>query len=229
MLRFQISSLSFRCLIIGLFAVPLTGCPGPLSVYDFDDGTTQGWKVTAIHDDKGKPYMPIIPVQHFEAAQYPGSFPTGDPLKDKKGSFLINPGQMGPWVSKSGFPSTSEYWEITAYYTGLDAKNSTVWQGIKGVEVSVGDDLGAEPGHIYANVGVSIDSGGKYTEIAELNSSGKPLFHPVAHDKWTRISANLSVPKNAKVDQVWVKIRGDWKNYTLYEGQLMIDQVEPVK
>ncbi len=230
MLPAGIGSLSLRYLFIGMFAASVAGCAQmPRSAYDFDDGTTQGWKVTAVRDDTGKVYTPIFPVQHAEAAQYPGSFPMGDPLKDKKGSLLINPGQMSGWVSVSGFPSASEYWETTAYYTGLTAYGSAIWQGIKGVAVSVGDDLGTAPGHIFANVGVSTDTGGKHVEIAELDSSGKPLFRPVAHDKWSRISAKLNVPQNASVYKVWVKIRGDWKNYKLYEGQLMIDQVEPVK
>lgn len=228
MVRVPLKVQTLRSLLIAALAASLAACPQvPLKVYDFDDGTTQGWKVSAIHDDAGNAYTPLIPVQHFEAAQYPGSFPGGDPLNDKKGSFLIFPNQMGPWVTASGFPPGSEYWEITAYYTGLDAYGSKAWQGIKGVEVSVGDNFGAEPGHIFVNVGVSTKTGSQYAQIVEQDLSGAPLFHKVAHDKWSRISANLSIPQNATVYQVWIKIRGDWKSYTLYEGALMLDQVEP--
>lgn len=204
----------------------------PLAVYDFDDGTTQGWKVSGTFDDKGSVYTPIFPASHFEAAQYPNSFPNGDPLNDKKGCLLINGGQMGYWAQTSGFPSNSEYWELTAYYTGLSAHKSTTWQGIKGVKASVGDNFGAAPGHMSANIKVRARIGGKEEVITELDASGNPLFHPVSHQltgKWSHLSTNLNIPANSEVYQVMITIRGDWKTFALYEGAIMIDQVEPIK
>ncbi len=207
------------------------GCsPVPKSVFDFDDGTTQGWKITAVSDDKGKAYSPFFPLSHFEEAQYPDKFPMGDPENDKKGCLLIDGYQMSGWVQKSGFPDTAKYWEVTVYYTGLNAGNSTAWQKLKGVKVSLGDNFGVSPGHITANVGVRAKMGGKDSEIAELDAGGKPLFRPISHHstgKWSHIDAKLSVPANAEVYQVWVRFRGEWK--ALYEGQLMIDQVAAVK
>ena len=209
----------------------LQGCaPAPKPVFDFDDGTTQGWKITAVSDDKGKAYSPFFALAHFEGAQYPDKFPMGDPPSDKKGSLLVEGGQISAWVQQSGFPDTAKYWEFTVYYTGLNANNSTAWQNLKGVKLSLGDNFGQSPGQITANVGVRATIGGKDSEIAELDAGGKPLFRPINHQstgKWSHIDAKLNVPAKADVYQVWIRFRGDWE--ALYEGQLMIDQVAAVK
>ena len=217
----------FLCIVILTF---LVSCSVPPSVFDFDDGTTQGWKVTGVFDDQGSIYTPIFPLSHLESAQYPASFPQGDPLNDKKGCLFVNGGQMGPWVTKSGFPKNSAYWEVTAYYTGLN--KSSAWQGIKGVKAAVGDNYGAVAGHLYVNIGVRAKVGGQDKVISELDAGGKPLFRPVNHQlagKWSHLDVKLNIPPNAEIYQVWVKFRGDWQNYKLYEGGLMIDQVEAVK
>jgi hypothetical protein len=221
----------FFSILLTLFA----GCvPYPRAVYDFDDGTTQGWTVTgAVADDKGNAYTPgLFTASHFEAAQYPNSFPGGDPLNDKKGCLLINGYQMGPWAEQSNFPSSSEYWATSAHYSGLDAHGSTVWQGIQGVKASVGDNYGATPGHVTVNIGVRARIGGQDEVIRELDASGNPLFHPVNHQTtgmWSNLNAKLNIPANAEVYLVFIEIRGDWKNYHTYEGSIMIDQVEPIK
>ena len=204
----------------------------PLAAYDFDDGTVQGWKISAVFDDQGKAYTPFFNILHFEAAQYPNSFPNGDPLHDLKGCFMINGGQMGPWVTKSGFPSNSTYWETTAYYTGLNAYDFSAWQGIKGVKATVGDCFGATPGHVTASIGVRAKAGGQDKVFVEKDASGKPFFQPVGNQltgKWSHLTTTLAIPANADVFQVWIKIRGDWKSYHVYEGGIMIDQVEPIK
>lgn len=65
---------------------------------------------------------------------------SGDPLNDKKGCLFVNGGQIGAWIIKSGFPKNSQYWEMSAYVTGLNAYDFDAWQGIKGVKASVGDN-----------------------------------------------------------------------------------------
>ena len=207
------------------------GCSAvPKAVYDFDDGTTQGWQITAVFDEKGTPYTPFFPLTHFEAAQYPDKFPAGDPLNDKNGCLAVQGGQMGPWAKQAGFPDTAQYWEVTVYYTGLNAWSSTAWQKLKGVKVTLGDVFSIPPGEVKANVGVRARIAGKDTEIAERNAAGQPVFHSINHQsagKWTHLDAKLDVPANADVYQVWVRFRGDWK--ALYEGALLIDQVTAVK
>ncbi len=132
--------------------VMMTECVAtPRVVYDFDDGTTQGWKITAVADDKGVWHTPAFPLSHFEAAQYPNRFPGGDPPSDNKGCLYIDGGEMGPWQQQSGFPSSAKYWEVIAYYNGLNARKSNAWLGIKGVKASLGDNFGAVPGQLTAN------------------------------------------------------------------------------
>lgn len=222
-----------RAAALLITAVAISAClPAPRAVYDFDDGTTQGWDITAVSDDSGQFYIPIFPLQHNEATQCPNKFPQGDPLQDKNGALLINGGQMGPWATQSGFPANSQYWEVTAYYRGLDSQSSTTWQGIKGIKACIGDMFGATPGHVSANLGVRVKIGTADQEIREVDASGKPLFHAVNHasvGQFSQIQANLNIPSNATVYQVNVTIRGDWKSYNLYEGGVAIDRVEPVK
>jgi hypothetical protein len=224
-----------RACVAGVGAAALAGCmPSPLLVYDFDTGTTQGWKVvSSVHDDKGVAYQPLLfTVSHFEGAQYPGHFPGGDPLNDKKGVLFVNGYQLGPWAQVSGFPATSEYWETSVYYSGLNVQGSQLWQGIKGVKAAVGDMYGATPGHVRANLGVAAMVAGKNEFFRETDANGQLLFHVVNHastGQWSHITANLSIPANADVYMVFVELRGDWKNYHTYEGGIMIDQVEPIK
>ncbi len=227
---------AFRRYTLLLMAAPLlTGCMAHVRpVYDFDDATTQGWRLSgAVQDDQGNAYTPMLfSLSHFEAAQFPASFPGGDPLKDAKGALLVNGFQFDPWAQKFGFPNTSEFWEISTYYTGLDAYGSPLWQGIKGVKLAIGDMYGATPGHVTANVGIRVRVAGQDQLVRELDAAGKPLFHPVNHastGKWSVISASLDVPPGADVYLVFVMIRGDWKNYHTYEGGIVIDQVEPMK
>ncbi len=198
------------------------GCQtSPLSIYDFDDGTTQGWKLTAVADDQQNFYTPFFDLLH-----------SGKKTNSKKGHLLISGGQFGPWAKLSGFPEkTSKYWELTAYYTGLYAYKSNLWQGIKGVEVDVMDEYGMGVNPVLVNIGVRVEIAGKDKNIMEVGTQGKPLFHPINHastGKWSHLKANLNIPSNATVNQVWIKFRGSL-NPGLYEGFLYIDNVKPIK
>jgi hypothetical protein len=215
--------------------VVVAGClPQPRLVYDFDDGTTQGWHVTgAVHDDQGNAYTPgLFTASHFEAAQYPASFPGGDPLNDSKGSLRVDGAQMGPWAQLAGFPNGAAYWATSAQCSGLDAYGSTAWQGIQGVSAAIGDVYGATPGHVTANLGVRARVGGQDLLIREVDGAGKPVFHPVSHAstyKWTHVDSKLSIPPGASVYMVFIEFHGDWKNYHTYEGAILVDSVTPIK
>ncbi|MBN1386869.1 MAG: hypothetical protein JW965_00385 [Bacteroidales bacterium] len=210
-------------IMIVITAMYFSGCrPTPLQIYDFEDGTTQGWKVTAVSDDQQNFYTPFFDLYH-----------SGKNQNLKSGYLVISGGQFGSWSQVSGFPeNTSKYWELTAYYTGLEAWGSDIWQGIKGVEADVQDDFGTGPDQIKVNIGLRVDLGGQSKEIAETDTQGNPIFHPINHassGKWSNLKANLIVPSNAIVDQVWIKFKGDL-NPGLYEGGgLYIDNVKPVK
>lgn len=204
-------------------SVFLSGCAclPPLPVYDFEDGTIQGWRLTAVSDDQQKTYTPFWDLDH-----------SGKNQNKKTGYLVIDGAQFGPWASQAGFPSGSQFWEVTAYNPCINSKNSVVWQGIKGVEVDLLDNfsMGTQP--LKANIGVRVDVGGKYSEIMETDSQGKPLYHNINHagstSTWTHLKANLNIPSNAIVHQVWIKFRGSL-NPGLWEGGFYIDNVKPVK
>jgi hypothetical protein len=50
----------------------------------------------------------------------------------------------------------------------------------------------------------------------------------VSKDQWTKVSAKFSVPANASVRNIVVRIRGDWQSYKLYEGAIFVDHVGAV-
>jgi len=207
----------------------LSSCTAP-SKFDFDDGTTQGWKHSVIHDDKNVFYYPpeFFTLSHFEGAQYPGSFPQGDNLTDKKGCLLLDGGQLSQQdLSKAGFPATSETWGVIASFTGL--QNTSSWQNIKGVSAALGDNYAIEDGHLKATISVWVDDGTSMFEVYELDSSNQPVYHALKHGSWTQITSNLKVPSGGKVFQVSIHIIGDWKDYKVYEGGICIDEVTPIQ
>ena len=203
----------------------IANCAGvPRAVYDFDDGTVQGWKITGVFDDQGNEYPPFFNMEN--------SLPGSNLDHDTNGCLIIFGEQMGRWAAKSGFPPGSMYWETTVYYTGLNAYDSALWQGIKGVKVSIMENIGTVPGHVTAGIGVRVKIAGCDKEIVELDPNGNPLFHPINRlwkGEWSHLAARLIIPANAEVYQVRIKLRGDWQNYKFYEGGIMIDQVEPLK
>lgn len=194
--------------------------PMAKTVFDFDDGTKQNWEITPVYDDQGKTYTPLFNLIH-----------TGK--NTKIGSLGIELGQFGPWAKISGFPEmSSEYWEVIVYNRWLSYKpespESKAWQGLKGIEVSLKDmcSMGTDP--ILVNIVIRCSIGNQSMDITEIDSQGKPVFHPIAHANWSTVKANVNVPANASVDQVWIKFRANLKP-GLYEGDLLVDNVKPFK
>lgn len=214
------SLMIFFMSILFIISAIISCTPMAKQVFDFDDGTTQNWNITPVYDDQGKTYTPLFKLTH-----------TGN--NTNIGSLGINLGQFGPWAKTSGFPEkSSQYWEVIVYNRWLSHKpeslESKAWQGIKGVQVSLKDECGMGTDPILVNILIRCTVGNQSQDIAEVDSQGKPLFHPISHAKWSTIKANLNIPTNTVVDQVWIKFRANLKP-GLYEGSLLVDNVKPIK
>ena len=194
--------------------------PKAKTVFDFNDGTIQNWEITPVYDDQGKTYTPLFNLIH-----------TGK--NNKMGSLGIEVGQFGPWAKVAGFPElSSEYWEVIVYNRWLSYKpeslESKAWQGLKGVEVSLKDvcSMGTDP--ILVNILIRCSVGNQSQDITEIDAQGKPVFHPITHANWSTIKANVNIPANAVINQVWIKFRANLKP-GLYEGDILVDDVKPIK
>lgn len=214
---------SYRVLntLVLVSIVFLSGCAclPPLKVYDFEDGTIQGWKITAVSDDQQNSYTPFWLLEH-----------SGTKKNNKTGYLVINAGQFSSWSTLAGFPGTSQYWEVTAYQPCLNAQKSLLWQNIKGVEVDLLDEFGTGKPALEATIGIRVEIGGQSKEIMEKDAQGNPVIHQINHASqgtWTHLKANLNVPSNAIVHQVWIKFRGDLKPGLWEAAGIYIDNVEP--
>ncbi|HLC41780.1 MAG TPA: hypothetical protein VJO34_09150 [Methylomirabilota bacterium] len=198
---------------------------GAKPVFEFDDGTVQGWTASGILDDSGNKYNgSLVNVFHAEQHQYPDKFPCAqdpskcDPLKDKNGGLGISVAELQPTLPKFNFPSNSAYWQVYVVSPTLlkQFQNKTEF------EASIGDMFGVDPGHIKATLLLNIEVGGSVTEISPV---GGIVEQVVSKTSWTKLSAKFAVPSGASVRNIVVRVRGDWKTYKIYEGAIFVDHV----
>lgn len=198
----------------------------PGSAFEFDDGTPNGFTVTPVEDALGKPYG-AFSVGHFEAAQYPSQFPSGNPLKDKVGSLMVNGGQWGPFATKFNFPTSSAYWQFDAVSPLLTG--ATPWQQVHAVEAWLADGYSTTGEHLTAALLLYIEQNGIRSMLQQV---GGTVFHKVTHNAWTKLAADFQVPPGTIVRNVIVRVRGEWAvssltkgKYPLYDGGIGIDHV----
>jgi hypothetical protein len=216
-------SLMSAAFIAGVYLWRTGKAPKP--VFDFDDGTSQGWTGDGIFDDAGNKYDGgLYKVGHAEQHQYPGNFPCPphcDPLNDKKGSLCLSIAELQPSLSQFNFPSNSTYWEAKLVSPFL----SKLFQNKTEFCAYVGDMFGVQPGHIRAAMLLKVDIGGTLQQLLPVGGVTEQV---VSKDQWTKVSAKFSVPANASVRNIVVRIRGDWQSYKLYEGAIFVDHVGAV-
>lgn len=199
-------------------------------VFEFDDGTTQGWTANGIFDDAGKKYDgSLYKIGHGEQHQYPDKFPCTaanpskcDPLNDKKGSLLLSIADLQPSLPMVNFPSNSNYWQAELISPAL----SKLFQNKSEFEAYIGDMFSIEPGHVRAVMLMNIDVGGSIQQITPV---GGAVEQVVSKDAWTKLSAKFAVPAGGYIKNIIIRIRGDWKTYKLYEGGIFVDHVAAVK
>jgi hypothetical protein len=207
----------------------VAGWMGAKPVFEFDDGTVQGWTGSGVFDDSGNKYNGgLLNVYHEEQHQYPDKFPCTaqdpskcDPLKDNNGSLGISIAELQPSLPKFNFPSNSMYWQVDLVSPTL----SKLFKNKSEFEASIGDRFGVDPGHIKATLLLNIDAGGSVTELPPV---GGIVEQVVSKTSWTTLSAKFAVPSGASVRNIVIRVRGDWKTYKLYEGAIFVDHVAAI-
>lgn len=202
----------------------------PKSIFDFDDGTAQGWTGNGIFDDAGKKYDgSLYKVGHGEQHQYPNKFPCTasnpskcDPLKDKNGSLLFSIAALQPSLPQFNFPGNSNYWQAELVSPTL----SKLFQNKSEFEVHIGDMFGIDQGHIRAGILLNVDVSGGVKQLAPVGGVTEKI---VSKDNWTKLSAKFTVPSGGYIRNIVIRIRGDWKTYKLYEGGIYVDHAGAIK
>ncbi len=222
--------------IIGLMAISaiiivaifyLVG-QGPKPIFDFDDGTVQGWTANGIFDDTGIKYDgKLYKIGHGEQHQYPNKFPCPpncDPLNDKKGSLAIGIADLQPSLPNPpfNFPNNSEYWQIDLISPNL----TSLFQNKTEFEAYIGDMFGVDPDHVKSVLLLNITTGGVSSIIPP---TGGMVYQTVSKDSWTKIFGNFTIPSGGYIQNIIIRIRGDWKSYKVYEGAIFVDHVSAVK
>jgi hypothetical protein len=191
--------------------------PTPTSaVFDFNDGTTQGWTYNGhIYDDAG--------------VNYGGKIFNPGMLKNIQKTLTFFPDQLGLYLTDPtfalGFPLTSSYWRIDITSPNL----GPAWKGLKGIKVSIKDQLGMVDNVLELKVFVRYSVNGSIMEVP-----AKTGFNPkLPHNNLTIVSENINLPSSASPLNIILRIRGKWKDpnspvIQLYEGQVYIDDISKI-
>ncbi len=194
----------------------------PPLIFNFDDGTLQGWSMgKGVSDDAGNEYTnpagTIWGVQWYDSHQYPGNFPGSDPKGDKNGCYaFINSGLD---LKKIGFPLASKYWQVDVVSSYLTSH----FKGTKTVEAYLGDMFSTHPFKIEADILLKVYSGGTTQLIPSKNAT----FTTISKTAWTKVTADFALPTDAVIQHIVIRVRGDHPG--LFEGAVFIDHVGATK
>lgn len=227
-------SLSIMALLItGIIVYLVSKSPKP--VFDFDDGTPQGWTVRGFFDDTGKRYGPKPPARiaiptHDEKEQYPNPFPCGgigptstcDDMHNKKGSLYVDLEGVLSLKDLFDFPSSSSYWEVELVSPPL----SNLFQNKSEFEAHMGDMLSVPKGFIRAAILLQISSNGSTIKITP---QGGAIDKVLSKTSWETLTAKFTIPKGAYIQNIIIRVRGEWKKPHAYAGGLFLDHVAAVK
>jgi hypothetical protein len=184
----------------------------PTPVFDFNNGTTQGWTFDGVYDDAGK---------HYNGGFFPPNY-----LGNFQGTQLVfAPNQLGLYLIQLGFPKTSKYWRVDLVSPNL----GPAWYGLKGIKASIRDQIGMVDAVLEVKPFVRYGVSG-----TEMETPAQGAFNPtLPHDKWTVVSENMSLPAGATLLNIVLRIRGRWATpgspvLPLYEGQVYVDDVTKI-
>lgn len=176
---------------------------GPKPIFDFDDGTTQGWINAKLFSDQGS-FIENLFTAHWELHQCPNNFPcltkngpNCDGENDKKGSLMC-------LIPLDNVSTTSIFWRADLVSKDL----TNLFQSKSEFEAYIGQILCKENGHITADILLKVDGLQNPLEpIGGLTKTG------ISKDAWTHLSAKFAVPPNSYIRNIVIRIQGDWKGY----------------
>jgi hypothetical protein len=206
--------------------------------FNFDNGTTQGWRASNLMDDSNKQYcwpggFPVFVAEHWERSNYPvPQLGTNqiDPTKNI-GCLMIRPTANSQLLIDDaglGFPADKKWRvEIASGQTAAD------FSGIQGYKAGVCDQMSwggkADTSQITATIFLRGEQNGKTIDIGEkangefvcspLTASGKAVNYDTISNKFT-------VPAGVKVRFIVIRIEGEYAKG--YEGWILVDNVCPI-
>lgn len=198
--------------VIALGAILIPFNPAPVAaVFDFDDGTVQGWSFEGVQDDTGK---------KTNGALFPPSL-----LTNTGGALVFAPGQLGLALKQASFSSTSAYWRVDLVSPNL----GPAWNGLKGIEFDVRDQIGLVDSGLEVLPFIRYAAGGQTVEVP----SQAPFTPTLQHDTWTTVSEVIALPAGATPMQIVLRVRGRWATpgspeIALHEGQVFVDDVAKI-
>jgi len=190
-------------------------------LFDFNDGTLQGWTLVGAYDEwlRG-PFPHNFRLLWDDRTNYPNR-PFWDPWGDKKGSARM--------YTSTGHGVNSPYWHNwwVMRYLSPDLTASTVWQSSAGFTVEL---CNAMSDAIYANLLVVVYDHDQHKERTFYSGSALLMQHHT-HRWWNHLEfkwADISgFPNNYTVKRVMVQIWGRKSSY--YTGSIYIDNVTPLE
>lgn len=195
-------------------------------MFDFNDGTNQGWTIAGAYDeDFNGPFSSAFTYLWVDNTNYPNP-PGNDALGDDNGSISIFT-YGGHGVSNPG----AEWW-IMRFYSP-DLSNEDTWQAAKGYTVEIAECM-ANMTSLYANLNVVVYDQDQDRNREFFNGNAQQLEHDSFNDgdaewnhlifsDWTSISG---FPENYTVKQLYVNIFG--KMNGAHTGGLYLDEVVPI-
>lgn len=159
----------------------------PGSLYDFNTGKDQGWKLAGVYCGDQPTQIqslsgPPVWKDHTDTANQP----LQDPVGNGKGSVSF------PLSGFAGCSSTCPWWRIDLVSPNVESL--TAWQNLKGYSAKLADRASTAPNITKVNAQLLLrvrKSDGSITYLREQDNAGKSVFCPI-QSKWTNCTANFS-------------------------------------
>ncbi|MCK4294966.1 MAG: hypothetical protein KAY65_17340, partial [Planctomycetes bacterium] len=194
----------------------------PASVFDFNEGTVQGWTLQGAFDPEI--YNITFPSNftngwndYFNYPELPGS----DPAGNMQGSLQMYT-SGGHGIDNPG----GEWWQM--HFHSPDLSISESWQRASGYSVRIAECMGGGLTTLYANL---------FVNVYDLDLDRERFFTngvavPLAYNTWSYHSHNwldsTNFPTNYVIREVFVDIWGLMADGSHLNGGVYLDEVIPV-
>ena len=197
------------------------GTPPPPEVFDFNDGTLQGWTMERAYDEHGHgPFNDNFFMNWADFTSFPNP-PSHDPWDGLKGSAFI-----GCWDGPGYSNWQGQYWIVK--FKSPDLTTNASWQQASGFTAKIGSQMLG--GNLWYNYFLFVfdHDRNQYRYVGWGNPLQPLLYYDTAH--WNHASfdwtATPDLPQNYTVKHVYVCIWGQMSRR--YNGRIFLDEVTPV-
>jgi hypothetical protein len=197
----------------------------PGSLYDFNTGQDQGWKLDGVYCGDQTTQLqalsgPPVWQDHTDAA----NTPLQDPVGNGKGSVAF------PLMGFSGCTGSCSWWRID--FVSPDLEKISAWQDLKGYSAMLVDKASVSPQITKVNAQLLLrvkKADGSITYLCELDAESKPVFCPIKN-AWTNCTAGIPTAGYTVLNLV-VRTMGTCikPNSGFLEGGLYLDDVKATK